>query len=219
MICNWLKIYGYVSIWYNSRFLLSVHDIYRPIHSQVVMIMLNCIFFQLNYVISSYYLHWPNIVTLQRNKFILHYCSSTAMMSTLQMYPQIVQGIIVLDLEVREGGRFFLPTCSIRSLVTPKKVLSSTRRGEAVFLGHALFWCQWRCSVWYKCLLLYILDRFNRFVWLLCHFQLQLNLYKLFWWPWRVNLWVNVKVTHKMNTFVWLRICFATMHGKIIVIL
>ena len=47
----------------------------------------------------------------------------------------IVQGIIVLDLEQREGSRFVLPSCSIRSLVTPKKILSSTRWGGGGIFG------------------------------------------------------------------------------------
>ena len=51
----------------------------------------------------------------------------------------IVHGIIVLDLELREGSRFCLPSSAIKSLVTQTKVLSSTRWREGVFLGYALF--------------------------------------------------------------------------------
>ena len=46
-------------------------------------------------------------------------------------YSGLAQGIIVLDLELREGSRIFSPSSpiTIRSLVTLKQGLSSTRRG------------------------------------------------------------------------------------------
>ena len=54
-------------------------------------------------------------------------------------------GNIVLDLELREGSWKFL----YKVFSNTKKVLSSTRwEGGGAFLGHTLFWCQWRCSVW-----------------------------------------------------------------------
>ena len=45
LLCNWLEMHGYVSIWENSKLLLLVNDKYGLIHLQVVMIILNCIYF------------------------------------------------------------------------------------------------------------------------------------------------------------------------------
>ena len=100
----------------------------------VVLVYLLCIWFICHFFGNDYRSRCIICFTIPINNFFNTMCTSSQLLDSPRKTTLIVQGITVLDLELRDGSRLFLPSYAMRSLVTSGKNLKlNSLRGWGIF--------------------------------------------------------------------------------------